>query len=232
MADRARPHLLSLAEAAHLLQVSERTIRRWCDSFGLPGHGKGTGLGFDRDELIEWADRHSFKLAADVNAEPDGPLPALRPAIERGGVHRAVGGDDVESVLADAVRRLHLPPAIDREFFHQVLLAREDLGSTALGQGYAVPHVRSPLVLHVAEPLVGLCLLEKPVDWAALDRQPVHTLFVVIAPGVRSHLHLLSRVGFALRDATVRGHIERRAPDEVLLEALGVLDRRLGSARS
>jgi PTS system nitrogen regulatory IIA component len=46
----------------------------------------------------------------------------------------------------------------------QVLLARESLGSTALGNGVAVPHVRNPIVLHIQRPMVTLCFLEQAIE--------------------------------------------------------------------
>lgn len=62
------------------------------------------------------------------------------------------------------VEAMRLPEAVDREQLLQVLLAREALASTAIGDGVAIPHVRNPIVLHVARPAITLCLLERPVD--------------------------------------------------------------------
>ena len=68
---------------------------------------------------------------------------------------------------------MKLPDDVDREFLYQVLLAREALGSTGIGDGIAIPHVRNPIVLHLSRPTVTLCFLEQPVDFGALDGQPV-----------------------------------------------------------
>ncbi len=87
--------------------------------------------------------------------------------------------------------------------------AREASATTAVGDGVALPHVRNPIVLHVSRPMVTLCFLDTPVDFGALDGKPVHVLFSLICPTMRSHLQLLSRLSFALHDAVVR---------EVLLE--------------
>ena len=59
-----------------------------------------------------------------------------------------------------------------REFLYQILLARESLGSTGIGDGVAIPHVRNPVVLHVSEPVVTLSFLETPIDFHALDGKP------------------------------------------------------------
>ena len=79
------------------------------------------------------------------------------------------------------------------------ILAREALGSTGIGDGIAIPRVRNPIVLHLSRPIVTLCFLERPVDFGALDGQPVTTLFTLISPTVRAHLHLLSRLSYNMQ---------------------------------
>jgi PTS system nitrogen regulatory IIA component len=114
---------------------------------------------------------------------------------------------------------MRLPEEVDREFLLKMLLAREDLASTGVGEGIAIPHVRSPIVLHVARPTVTLCFLETPVDFGALDGRPVQCLFTLVSPTVRAHLHLISRLAFALRDPAFKETIRRQGSrDEILAE--------------
>jgi PTS system nitrogen regulatory IIA component len=104
-----------------------------------------------------------------------------------------------------------------------VLLARETLGSTALGDGIAIPHLRNPIVLPVPRATVCLCFLENPIEFGATDGKPVHTLFILVSPTVRDHAHQLSRLASFLREPGFRGAIERRAPgDEILRQACRV----------
>ena len=106
---------------------------------------------------------------------------------------------------------------MDREFLLRVLLARENLQSTGIGDGIAIPHVRNPIVLHVARPMIALCFLEKPVDFGALDGKPVSVLFSLISPTVRAHLRMLSRLSFALSDAGFKNAIIGQASREEIL---------------
>ena len=84
----------------------------------------------------------------------------------------------------------------------EALIAREALGPTGVGRGVALPHARMPGLEHV----VGLfVVLEKPVDFSAVDRQPVDIAFALFAPeaaGVE-HLKALALVSRTLRDASV-----------------------------
>jgi PTS system nitrogen regulatory IIA component len=100
-----------------------------------------------------------------------------------------------------------------------MLLARESLQSTGVGEGIAIPHVRNPVVLQVPRPMITLCFLEPPVDFGALDNRPVFALFSLVSPSPRVHLHLLSRIAFALRDAGFKEAIAGRGTQEKILSA-------------
>jgi PTS system nitrogen regulatory IIA component len=154
-------------------------------------------------------------------------LPSLLEALHAGGIHYRVGGADRDSALRCVVDTLRLPEEVDRDFLLKVLLAREGLTSTGIGDGLAVPHVRNPVVLHVNRPMISLCFLEKPVDFAAIDGKPVHALFTLISPTVRAHLHLLSRLAFALRDARLKEAVMRQAFHEEILAELHRLEEAL-----
>lgn len=118
-----------------------------------------------------------------------------------------------------------LPDLVDRQFLLQVLLARESLGSTGVGNGIAFPHVRNPVVMHIQRPIVTLCFLERPIDFEALDGQPVHTLLTVLSPTVRSHLHTLARISYSLQQPAFADVIRRPGSREDIVEACEAIDR-------
>jgi len=214
---------LTVRDAAQILNVSEKTIYRWIKQGVIPAYQISDQYRFNRAELLEWATSRRINVSPEIFAEPNGgevPPPSLSEALRSGGVHYRVGGTDKASVLHAVVDMIHLPEEVDREFLYQVLLAREALGSTGLGEGIAIPHVRNPIVLHLSRPLVTLCFLERPVDFGAIDGQPVTTLFTLISPTVRAHLHLLSRLGYALRDPDFKNAILKQAARDEILEAL------------
>ena len=72
-------------------------------------------------------------------------------------------------------------------------------------------------MLHVPRPTVCLTFLENPVDFGALDGKPVVALFALISPTVRAHLHLLSRLSFALREAAFKQAVVSQANREEIL---------------
>ena len=88
---------------------------------------------------------------------------------------------------------------------YEALLQRERLGSTGIGEGIAIPHGKLPGL----DKIFGLVArLDKPVDFEALDGQPVDVLFLLLAPegAGADHLKALARVARVLREP---GLIER-----------------------
>jgi PTS system nitrogen regulatory IIA component len=86
----------------------------------------------------------------------------------------------------------------EREIF-DVILQRERLGSTGVGNGIAIPHGKLNTINHI----VGVfARLDEPVDFEALDDQPVDLVFLLLAPegSGADHLKALSRIARVLRD--------------------------------
>ncbi len=225
---------LSVRDAARLLEVSEKTLYRWVKKGEIPFSKVNEQYRFNRVELLEWATASRVPVSPEIFAEPEAnglALPALTDALRVGGVFYRIGGGDVQSALSEVVHHMRLPEEVDREYLLQVLLAREALGSTGVGDGIAIPHVRNPIVLHVPRATVTLCFLETPIDFGALDGQPVHTLFTLVSPSVRAHLHLLSHLGFCLRDPGVLEALEEQAPREAIVRAFEAAEGRLQGRR-
>jgi PTS system nitrogen regulatory IIA component len=213
---------LTVREVAELLKVSERKVYTWIKEGGLPAYRVNERYRFNRAELLEWATSRDLTVPADLfrNGNSDTPPASFAKSLEDGGIFHGVRGTDKETVLHAVVDAIQLPAHVNRELLFRVLLAREALGSTGLGDGIAIPHPRNPIVLHVDKPEIALCFLATPIDFGAIDGKPVHTLFTLVCPTVSDHLHLLSRLAFSLREPAFKAVVARRASsDEILREA-------------
>lgn len=214
---------LSVKDTAKLLNVSEKTIYRWIKQQIVPVYQINEQYRFNRSELLDWATSRRIQISPEIFQETEQsktPLPSLSDALKAGGISYRIGGKDKSSVLRSIVDLLNLPEEVDREFLYQVLMARETLGSTGIGDGIAIPHVRNPVVLHVSKPSITLCFLDHPIDFRAIDGQPVSTLFTLISPTIRAHLHILSRLGFVLQNQAFKSALKQQASREDLIEML------------
>ncbi|HEY6559168.1 MAG TPA: PTS sugar transporter subunit IIA [Polyangiaceae bacterium] len=224
---------LTVHEAAKLLNTTERTIYRWIRDGSIPCRRINDHYRFHRSELLEWATARGMVTAVDAfppsRTVSEMPLPKFAAALHAGGVHHHVEATDRETALRAVVKRMPLEDEGDRELLLDVMLARESLGSTGIGDGIAIPHVRSPIILHTREPSITLCFLEHPIDFQAIDGRPVHTFFSLVTLTIRSHLYLLSRLSASLQDPKFKRAVVERAPGPQILAEATRVDLALGN---
>jgi len=117
-----------------------------------------------------------------------------------------------------AVRAADICGRSEREVL-EVLMQRERLGSTGIGSGIAIPHGK----LARLERLFGVfARLDRPVDFEALDGQPVDLMFLLLAPEAAGadHLKALARVARLLRDTEVAQKLRESRDAEALYAVL------------
>jgi len=214
--------MLNVREASKLLKVSEKKIYEWIKRGILRAERVNEQYRVHRSDLLERTSSREINIPAEIFAAPSSAgtvAPGLVDALRAGGIFYGLRGDDKPAVLRSIVNTLSLPVNSDRNSLAQLLLAREALGSTAIGEGIAIPHVRRPILFNTSSPSISLCFLEKPVDFSAFDGQPVFAIFLLISPTARMHLHLLSRLSFALHDPNLKAAlVNRAAREEILVE--------------
>jgi PTS system nitrogen regulatory IIA component len=120
--------------------------------------------------------------------------------MSRGGGVEGLSGETPKEVLGALIDAAPLPLEVDRRSLLEQLFQRENLASTGLGHGVALPHPRTPSPEFSPEPMVILGQLVQPMDWRALDGEPVHTVLLLLNPSPDIHLKILSRLAFLLRE--------------------------------
>ena len=213
---------LSLKDMVEIFAVDDDTIYEWIADREFPHSCINDSYRFNRIDVLEWANRNHMNLApAFFQAQEDEGLPALSEAIRLGGIAYDVEGMTKREVFSRIVERMALPEDMDPEFVIEVLLAREEQGSTGIGDGIAIPHPRTPLVIHGQSSRIAVAFLRQPVDFDAIDGQPVSTIFTIMTPTIHAHLYMLSRLAMAVRQSRWHEALRRAAP---AAELLGVLE--------
>ena len=139
---------------------------------------------------------------------PNAILPALKVNGKKQALHEL------------AARAAALSGQNERAIF-DILMQREKLGSTAVGNGIAIPHGKMPNLTR----LFGLfARLDRPVDFEALDRRPVDLIFMLLAPGGAGadHRKALARVARLLRDSTIARKLRASHDAEALYAVLAM----------
>jgi PTS system nitrogen regulatory IIA component len=139
---------------------------------------------------------------------PDAVIPTLR----------ANGKKQVLQELAAKAAEL---TGQDERTVHEILLQRERLGSTGVGNGIAIPHGK----LAKLDRLFGLfARLDHPIDFEALDGQPVDLVFLLLAPesAGADHLKALARIARLLRDSAVADRLRESRDAQAIYAVLAL----------
>ena len=226
---------LSLEELAGCLDTHPDIVLRWIRQGRIPVKRRQDVCVFNPEVLEKWAAAHHVRFTPPEKRTT--PLLEEKPAglaraMEKGGIYYDVPGETISEVLKSAVERMENVPARRlKDLLLGKLLDRENMMSTGIGSGVAVPHPRSPVFGQEADgeldEQMAVCFLARPVDWQAVDNKPVFVLFIIVAPTARQHLHLLSRISYCMRDNAFRELLSGRPAPQELLNAISGYDMRL-----
>jgi PTS system nitrogen regulatory IIA component len=216
---------LTVSEAASLLGSPEERVYDWIEEKELPAQKIRGQFRINRSDLLEWATEHDITVAPRAFRQERG-TPSLADALRAGGVHHRIEGSDLETILRNIVAVLPLADDADREMLLHILLARHSLGVTPVGEGIAIPHVRTPIILAPVDAVLALSFLTTPLDLQAPDKQPIDTFFLLICPTIHVHLAMLAKLAFGLKDQAFRAAVRRRGPAEEIVQIAAALEEK------
>src|SRR6478609_11907700 len=138
--------------------------------------------------------------------------------VSRESIRANLAADDKESVIREMVQSLMDAQRVNEKDFESIveaILKREELGSTGIGRGVAVPHTKHPSI----EKLIGtVAISENGVNFDSLDGEKVHLLFLLVSPPDRpgDHLRALENISRQLRDDTFCRFLKQaKTPEDV-----------------
>ena len=202
---------MTLREVAEFIRLNEKTVSRLAQSGELAGSKVSNHWRFERAAVRAWADEHGKQTTAETEEHlpPEATgLPAMltvEGALSLNRINLSMAGADKDAVLRELTAMV-IPPAKRQlsETLFQALKAREDMCSTCVDEGVAIPHSRNAIVGLVQEPVIAYGRHRAGIEYGALDGKPVHHLFLLCAPNVRQHLQLLARLARLTKEKTFR----------------------------
>ena len=139
-----------------------------------------------------------------------------------------LGGKTKEEIIEELVGLFVNAGVIDKKYkskVTEVLLAREALGSTAIGQGIAIPHGKSDCVKKLVG---GLGISKEGINFDSLDGEPAHIFFLIVAPldSAGPHLKALARISRVLKDKFFRENLKAAKDEKAILKLVALEDGR------
>src|SRR2546426_2816550 len=131
-------------------------------------------------------------------------------------------GRQRDDVLNELVGRI--PEIADRPEAKQTLLRalqeREQLHSTGIGDGVALPHARNALVGLVEKPVVVFGRHDQGIAYGAIDAQPAKLFFLLVTTTVTQHLQILARISRLVRDPKLRQSLSTADRPETVIQLI------------
>lgn len=225
---------LTISQVSELLNLPVSTVERWIRQGNIPVYRHEGKYLFLRKDLKRWAQSQGIVFASKPEkAAVKKPAQdySLVAAMKTGGVVQGITGSDTSAVLEAVVEAAPLAPSIDRHELFVRLIEREDLSTTGIGRGVAIPHPRSPVRKAPMEPSITTCFLDEPIDYDAIDDIPVSVLFLMLSPDSKIHLRLLSRLSYLLRDDAFIEFLRGTPSEDNLLSRVEEMETKIDDAR-
>jgi fructose-specific phosphotransferase system IIA component len=142
--------------------------------------------------------------------------------LSKGAVVAEIKASKKEDVIKELVEALINAGEIEkrcRNKLVEALMAREELGSTAIGQGVAIPHAKSDSVQKL---VAAFGLSSRGVDFDSLDGELVYILFLLVAPqdSAGPHLKALARISRLLKDKYFRDNLRACKDDKSIIKTI------------
>jgi len=130
---------------------------------------------------------------------------------------------DKKSVLEELTLPVSAVTQIEHKDLVRVLMERENLGSTGIGNGIGIPHGKLKKLKTLA---LGMGVSRKGVNFDAMDGKPVYLFFLLLTPDNSTDLHLklLARISKILKNELFKEKMMRASEPEEILKLLGEID--------
>jgi PTS system nitrogen regulatory IIA component len=227
---------LTIEDVAVRLNIPVETVHRWIRQGKIPMQTSRGRYTIRKEMFTRWTEEHQLKVQSQPTASTGGSGEAtdastdeadiglVSPAMKAGGIFYNIEGDSKEDLLSAAVGLIPNIQDSHRSLILDKLIEREQMASTGIGYGIALPHPRANPDITLARPQVTTCFAARPVPFGAIDHQPVSVIMVLLSNTTKEHLSLLSKLAFFLRDQAFRDHLLSAPSKETVLELVARME--------
>ncbi len=191
------PEIMTIEEVAKYLRVSERTVYEWAQKGKIPCGKLGTIWRFKKTDVLEWVNK---QLMPQEN-RPNSFVPLILQSI--------LSADDIiirdnahkDEILHEMIDLISEKPEItSKEDVAEGIFHREQLMSTGIGSGIAIPHIRLSSVKDIS--MVAALVKNGIPDYESLDNIPVKLVFMIVSRTDQheEHLKIVSQLSIKLKD--------------------------------
>ncbi len=220
--DHNTEEIMTLQEVAQYLKISEKSVLRMAQRGEIPVMKIASQWRFMRTLIDDWIMSRMKNVSkpplVQMIEQSEIILPLSR-LVKPEHILFHVTAGTIESVLAQLVEPLVKSKMItDAQNTLLLLKEREEMASTALSNGVALPHPRNPEQCRIAEPSIVIGICKDGTYFNSLDGKQTRLFFLVCSDSDIVHLKIMSKIGFLLKDiVTIDKLVEAKTEKEVLV---------------
>ncbi|MGM0418188.1 MAG: PTS sugar transporter subunit IIA [Thermodesulfobacteriota bacterium] len=221
---------LKINEAASFLNLPVNTLKRWIRQGRVPINKSGETCIFKKNKLEEWARKNNICLNSGEckdNTKPESEEKILSSAVAAGRILYNVDYESKKDIFSYVVDSFSVSKDLKQTYL-QRLIERENMTSTGIGRGVAIPHPREPVESFADYPQIITVFLKNPVDFDSIDNKKVFVLFFIVCTKVEQHLKLLSNISFCLRHDSFIDFLKKEPLQKDLVKQIEYYESELG----
>lgn len=208
---------LTIKDISSLLMIPEKEVRSLVKKNEIPFQKIDDKEFFNKQQIVEWALLRSLPLnIANHKKMIEYQLWNLNSIITEDSFFYNCNFNE-SNFIEQMVEQIDVGNNVDKGIIVQLLRNREELMSTAIGNGISLPHPRIPLMVGKNKPIINFFFPKNLLELKSLDDKPVHTIILVISQTIKQHLSLLAQLFFLLSNETFQtALVNRQNPQEIL----------------
>jgi nitrogen PTS system EIIA component len=222
---------MTLEELACMLGADPRRLERMAQTGEIPCQKVGGQLRFNRATVTEWLQQNMSKFKEEHLAEVDAGITAHRearpdeliisPLLRPEAVTTNLGSRTKDSTLRHLVALAQKTGLVyDHKELLEAVMFREELCSTAIADGIAIPHPRRPVPYAIASPLLVVARTSQGIGFGAPDGKLTRLFFFTASQDDRHHLHILARIFRMILNSDLLAQLLDAATPQDMIAAL------------
>jgi PTS system nitrogen regulatory IIA component len=222
---------LTVLEVAQMLGTDVRRVERMAQRGEIPCQKVGGQFRFNRAQITEWlqqrvggmSDEHLAEVDAGMTEQRQTPQDEMiiAPLLRVEAVTTNLGSRTKDSTLRELVALAGKTGLVlNSQELTEAVLHREELHSTAMENGIAIPHPRRPLPYALAEPILVVARTTQGIVLGAPDGGLTDLFFLTASQDDRHHLHILARLCRMLYDEDFVGHLREAETPAAMIELM------------
>ncbi|MBR1912859.1 MAG: PTS sugar transporter subunit IIA [Treponema sp.] len=140
--------------------------------------------------------------------------------IAKGGVVADIKGSTINEVYENFTRKINLPDGLYADVLNKELIERENVLSTAVGKGIAIPHPRKQLIHNPSDERIAVCFPKEQISMQSPDSAPVFAFFVLLTYTSQSHLAILSTLAALVQNKDFVDLLKTKPNQKALFDAI------------